>query len=497
MIKELCSHNKITIQCHNNPDADTLASAYAMYLYFTSEGIDTTMIYLGNPIRKPNLRLMVSKLSIPIVHVDEPYKVEDLLLLVDCQYGESNVAKLEADVIAVIDHHNSKSDMSVVQYCDVQPQLGSCSTLVWKHLKEEGFFKKRNFVLETALYYGLMTDTENFVEAHHPLDLDMRDELDYDKMVISQFCNSNISLDELEVAGIALLKNMYNANHRYSVCQAKPCDPNVMGMIIDLVKTVDNIDTCVVFCDCGGGYKFSVRSCIGDVHANELAEYIADGIGSAGGHIDKAGGFCSKELFEARETSLDFESYVNTRIANYFDSTEVIKASTYINDKGEMKVYRKKKSTLGYVDPMEFVKEGENILIRTLEGDVNCIVDGSFYIIIGVLGEVYPIKKDKFERSYEKCKGPYQCAFEYDPILHTSSDGRKWDLKQYAKSCQVSEQSLIYARKLDNYAKVYTTWDYDSYMYGKPGDYLARRYDDEHDFYIIQNRIFDKTYDLV
>ena len=313
-------------------------------------------------------------------------------------------------------------------------------------------------------------------------------------MIISQFCNSNISLSELEVAGIALLKNVYNSTYRYSVAQAKPCDPNVMGMIIDLVKTVDAIDSCVIFNDCGSGYKFSVRSCVGDIHANEMAEYIAEGIGSAGGHIEKAGGYCDKKLFEELDNSLEFESYVNARMAQYFDSVEVIKADEYEVIIADYDKYEKKDIVLGYVDPMDFLPNNTKVLIRTLECDMNCEVDGTFYIMIGVLGEVYPIKKDAFDLRYRPVEDDYQCSFEYNPILRTNNDGKRIELREYARSCRVNDKSVIYARKLVNYAKVYTKWDENNYMYGKPGDYLAFKTNDPHDLYIIRSDIFEMSY---
>lgn len=494
--RDLCNYEPITIQCHDNPDADAIASAYAMYCYFKANNKQSRIIYCGRPIHKPNLRIMINKLNIPIM----PYeatdeRIEGLLLLVDCQYQESNVTRLEADYIAEIDHHNSKSDLSKVIYFDIQPQLGSCSTLVWQKLMGEGFFEKRDSVLETALYYGLMTDTENFVEAHHPLDLDMRDFLNYEKMTISNFCNSNISLNELEVAAVALLRNNYNINHRCAVAASRPCDPNLLGMIIDLIKTVDGIDACVVYSDCGSGYKYSVRSCISEIRANELAEYLAKGIGSGGGHVDKAGGFCDKELFEALDNSLDFDSYLNMKMAEYFDNTEIIRASEYDMDISSMQLYTKKRIVLGYIDPTEFVAKGSPILIRTLEGDVSNVVDGTYYIMIGVLGEVYPIKKDKFLLGYTPVDKEYSCTFDYDPVLHTINDSGLWNLRDYAHSCEVTSKVSIYAKKLQNYVKVFTQWDPEGYMYGRPGDYIACRNDDHHDIYVIRGDIFDKTYE--
>lgn len=42
---------------------------------------------------------------------------------------------------------------------------------------------------------------------------------------------------------------------------------------------------------------------------------------------------------------------------------------------------------------------------------------------------------------------------------------------------------------------MFTAWDEEKYMLGKPGDYLAVRSDDKHDIYVVERDIFFKTYE--
>ena len=37
-LSDLLQYNKIYIQCHDNPDADAIASGYALYRYFSDMG---------------------------------------------------------------------------------------------------------------------------------------------------------------------------------------------------------------------------------------------------------------------------------------------------------------------------------------------------------------------------------------------------------------------------------------------------------------------------
>ena len=69
-LSDLAEYEKITIQCHDNPDADALASGYGLYCYFKSIGREVRLVYSGaNRIQKSNLCLLVEKLKLPIEYI--------------------------------------------------------------------------------------------------------------------------------------------------------------------------------------------------------------------------------------------------------------------------------------------------------------------------------------------------------------------------------------------------------------------------------------------
>ena len=103
-LSELLAYDNIVIQCHDNPDADTIACGFGVYLYLKSKGKEPRLIYGGqNVIRKTNLVMLIRELKIPIEHVDYLHKPE-LLVMVDCQYHSGNSAVFEAEHIAGGDH---------------------------------------------------------------------------------------------------------------------------------------------------------------------------------------------------------------------------------------------------------------------------------------------------------------------------------------------------------------------------------------------------------
>ena len=71
----------------------------------------------------------------------------------------------------------------------------------------------------------------------------------------------------------------------------------------------------------------------------------------------------------------------------------VIEAIQYIGtDENKIKLYH-------FIDSQFYVDENENLIIKTLEGDMRANIGD--YIIKGVHGEFYPCKPDIFEETYE------------------------------------------------------------------------------------------------
>lgn len=495
-LTDLLCFDDITIQCHDNPDADALASGYALYTYFQEQEKKVHFIYSGKfPIQKSNLMLMLEQLSIPVEFISPVISPrEGLLITVDCCYGEGNVTHFDAEEIAVIDHHQTYWPGP---FSEINPLLGSCSTLVWKLLQEAGFEVNSNKKLCTALYYGLMTDTGNFADIHYPIDRDMQDSLIYDKTLISLFVNSNISIDDMVIAGKAMVNYTFFPQYKCSVIHADACDPNILGLISDLTLQVDKFDICIVYNELADGFKFSVRSCVKHIRANEFAGYVSRGLGSGGGHKDKAGGFISKTKLEAATGGTGIDSLLSDRIRTYFEQSEIIDVRSYSPNTEGMRLYVKKRFQLGYVDPTEFLPIGARVTVRTIEGDVDLVVDGSYYIMINIKGEIYPQKIERFHKSYETSELPYNLETEYVPTLHCHTDGSIYKLNQYAHSCYAQAGARILARPCNKIIKIFTLWDDEKYYLGNPEDYFACREDAPEDIYIIDHDIFHLTYDEI
>lgn len=499
-LADLGQYNPITIQCHDNPDADALGSAYGLYCYFRDRGKQVRMIYSGfSRIQKANLRMMCDKLKLPIEYVSREGQppFPGLLITVDCQYGAGNVTRFEAESVAVIDHH--RIEIENMSMSRIQADLGSCCTLVWIMLQEENYPVNEDVVLGTALYYGLYTDTNQLSEMNNPRDKDMWETLNTNRRLLTMFRNSNLSLQELMIAGIAMIRYSYNDEYRFAVIHSQPCDPNILGLISDFLLQVDEIDVCLVYNEVGDGYKISVRSCIREVNANELAAYLTEGIGSGGGHAEKAGGYISQRLYGEKYNSLHADAYFNSRMNEYFAEFQIIDAREYRIDLTGLKRYRKRPELMGYVrvDTIEGI--GKSAILRTQEGDVTLNVAEGTYLVLEDDGDIIQTSSSQFEPYYDLLdeKFDWKAVISYEPTIKDHVRNTTFHLQDYAKSCRPNANLQVYIKQLDKGVKLFPLWDEDGYMLGVSGDYLAAYCDNPQNIFIIRHKQLGENYEEV
>lgn len=517
-LEELLQFNNIVIQCHDNPDADAIASGYGIYVYLRAHGKQARLIYGGRqPIQKSNLVLMVETLDIPVEYVQDLEEEPELLLTVDCRYGEKNVQLFHAGVIAVIDHHKARLE-ELPMMGEVRDSYGACATIIWDMLCVEGFDVGKDEKLSTALYYGLFMDTGKLQELRHPKDKDLRDELEFrcNKGSLFLFQNSNLSLEELRIAGQALANYDYHPDDRFAIVEAERCDPNILGIISDMLIEVDSVDICIVYCMLDDGAKFSARSCVREVRADELAAYVAEDLGSGGGHIRKAGGFLREDLlisaYESQYGPMDMVQLSSSvhrllvkRMECYFQEQDYIYAgSEDVPDISDEPIYQKKRLPIGYVRATDLYPVGTKVEVRMLEGDILFTVREDTYFMIGIEAEVYKNDEAYFLEHYDMVDMPYRFQGEYAPTVHEAvsivgleleNEERK-NLKDFARTCIPKDSSFIHARQITRRTKVFVPWS-DSYLLGVPGDWLVSRTDNPGDVYVVKKDIFSKMYVLV
>ena len=491
-LSDLLQFDHISIQCHDNPDADAIASGFGMYSFLRASGKKTRLFHGGrNSVSKPNLLAMLRLLDIPLEYLPDLKACDGLLLTVDCQYGAGNVARVEAPHVAVIDHHIQEKELPLLS--ELKPMLSSCSTLVWHMLRGENFAIPSS--LSTALYYGLFTDSKSFAEVRHPLDRDMWDSLTVDERILKKLKGSNLSLDDLNLASEALNSRDYSPDGHFMIVGAPACDPNILGFISDLAMQVEAVDIALVFSNEESGYKFSVRTDTKNTRAVEIVgDLIASGLGSGGGHADKAGGFIGKDKFHALHGDTAFAQYCISSLRRHLAAYDIIDCASFEGFAPEGFVpYEKLPLRLGYIPCRDLVPDRARLSIRMLEGDIDIDANDSTYLMIGISGEVYPMEEKKFFSSYTPLDEAFSLDAAYPPVIIDKQAGERIHLLEAARSC-LSRSGMVMARQLDKGIKIFTKWDRDNYFKGEPGDWLIARADDPADAYVIKGNLFSLLY---
>ncbi|MCL2281807.1 MAG: DHH family phosphoesterase [Fibromonadales bacterium] len=480
-IRELAKYKNIILQIHNIPDADAVSSAWVLQKYFERHNCKAKIIYGGKiRITKPSLLMFINALNIDVQMVYELPEA-DLLITVDCQYGAGNVEKFPCKEFAVIDHH--VSEIKENDFCEINPALGSCATLIYSMLLREANIDDfvKNEKISTALYYGLYTDTNGLAEIRHPFDRDLT-EVYFDRALIKKLKNANLTMPELSIVSSSLKECEIVDN--IGLFRAEPCDPNILGFSSDIAMQVDTLEACVVFSNVNGGIKLSVRSCSREIMANELAAFLCEGFGGGGGNLEKAGGFLKNT-----------EEFLISRLKEYLVAFDKIYAGKTKVDFASAARYKKLQVPVGFAKCEDLFQPGTKITIRTLEGDVDRIAEDNLYFMIGVEGEVYPILREKFEKNYIVLHDEYKEVFEYPPAIINRAIGRKQPISRFAKVCFANGEKIVKAMQISKRTKVFTYWDTEKYYSGKPGDFLVANENDLGDCYIVNERIFYKTYE--
>ncbi|MCL1889124.1 MAG: DHH family phosphoesterase [Desulfovibrionaceae bacterium] len=491
----LLDYDHIAIQCHDSPDADTIAAGFGLYSYCLAHGKEATLFYGGRlPVSKPNLLRMLALFGIPLEHHPQEKSWPGLLVIVDGQHGAGNVLPMRGREIAVIDHHVQECPPPRIH--DIRPYLGSCSTLVWSLLREQRFTPETGLL--TALFYGLFMDTGGLAEVRHPLDRDLRDSAGLNERALKILKNSNLSLEDLAIAAEAIKTFTFDEQGHFALIRAKPCDPNMLGFISDLAIQTDAVDITLVYAELPGGVRYSVRSVTRESKASDIASWLAaGGLGSGGGHAEKAGGWISSHNFAGLRPGLTVAEYFHSRMKEYVNAYDIIDCmagSTAESWSGQAETYEKKPSRLAYVDCGQAFPQQPLLHVRMLEGDINIAAGADFCLIIGLEGEVYPCGREKFAKTYIPLDGPPDLRFAYPPVVLDKDRGERISLENLARPCQSLGGALTRARLLTRGVKIFTRWDEHNYVKGEPGDWLAAPLDDSRDLYVITAALFPRLY---
>jgi nanoRNase/pAp phosphatase (c-di-AMP/oligoRNAs hydrolase) len=142
-----------------NADPDAMASALALKRIFWRKAKKISIYHL-NPIQRADNLAMIKFLRIDQEHIHhlKPAPITKWAVVDSQPHHYSEFRDIPFDI--VIDHHPCEGGLQA-EFVDVREKYGATATILTEYLK--GLRITPSQKLATALFYGIKTDTDNFV----------------------------------------------------------------------------------------------------------------------------------------------------------------------------------------------------------------------------------------------------------------------------------------------------------------------------------------------
>jgi nanoRNase/pAp phosphatase (c-di-AMP/oligoRNAs hydrolase) len=283
--------SRVLILPHNDPDPDAIASALALrHLLAERLGVEGRIAYRGIVGRAEN-KALVRYLGHPLQRLTGADLRQGMpIALVDTQPGAGNNSLPPKFAVAiVIDHHPWREATAAAGLADVRQNVGATSTILTEYLQAAGLEPAPP--LATALFYGIKTDTMGLGRGASPNDVAayfyLQPRIDVEALVKIERAQVPAEYFERLVATLQAAR-VYDG---VVISYVGPMShPDLAAEMADLLMRLEGTRWVL----CMGAYKdelvLAVRTRSRRGGAEQLAQEIVGGRGTAGGHGVMGGG---------------------------------------------------------------------------------------------------------------------------------------------------------------------------------------------------------------
>lgn len=282
---------RILIFCHDHPDPDSLAAAYALqHLFLVKTGQEATIAF-GGIIGRGENRNMVRLLEIDAVNVDS-LDLNDFSVFcsVDTQPGTGNNSiPADCPVEVVIDHHPLRESTMQHRIVDVRVDYGASATILFEYLKAQDITICTK--LATILFYAIKSETQDLGREWSKADREaylnlvplvnnhILYEITHPKVPRGYFGSFNQAIESARVYGDVLVFNLFAIEV-----------PDMVAEMADFLMRFDGIEVVLGMGNFEEMEILSLRTCSEEINAGDLIQTVVEGLGTAGGHGLIAGG---------------------------------------------------------------------------------------------------------------------------------------------------------------------------------------------------------------
>jgi nanoRNase/pAp phosphatase (c-di-AMP/oligoRNAs hydrolase) len=295
-----------------NADPDALASALALKRFFWRKANKIDIFHI-NAIQRPDNLSMIRLLDINTRPVRKLKKSEyTKWALLDSQPSHHDFfQKCQFNII--IDHHPLTDGLSA-DHLDVKSDYGANSTLLTEYLKAEKI--KPSPRLATALFYGIKTDTNNFVRESSSNDINAF-------RFLYQTANINI-IKKIESSEMTLkmlgsyktaMENLTVFKHTAVINMGRIRQADTLVLLADFFLKLAEATWCIVSGILDRKLIIIIRNAGFRRNAGKLAQELFGEFGSAGGHSNAARAEIPLENIESlSQENTDITDFVMNRI---------------------------------------------------------------------------------------------------------------------------------------------------------------------------------------
>jgi nanoRNase/pAp phosphatase (c-di-AMP/oligoRNAs hydrolase) len=289
-IAGLAGRKSALIYTHDNPDPDSLAAAMGLGRLLERELDAHVTITHGGIVGRAQNRAMVETLKLPLVAAErvEPDHF-DVIALVDSQPETGNNSlPLNHRIDIVVDHHPPRAGSARAPWCDIRPDLGATSTIVFGYLLHRHV--PIDASLASAVFFALRTETRDLgresTEAERLAYLDLVPRVDHamlyrmthPKVPREHFAALDRALRSAQVFGELVAVNLGALGY-----------PDLVAEIADLLLSYEGARYVLCLGQYDGSAYLSLRTEATDARAGSVMRQIVGGDGAAGGHGTMAG----------------------------------------------------------------------------------------------------------------------------------------------------------------------------------------------------------------
>ena len=266
-------------------DPDAMASAMALKRLFWRR-VRKTSIYHTNVIKRADNLAMINLLKLDQKHIRK-LKPQNFtkFAIVDSQPSHNDLlSKYSYDII--IDHHPF-APQSQAAFLEVKEEYGATSSIMTEYLRASGI--KPSPRLATALFYGIKTDTDNFVRDSVPSDINAF-------RYLFQFVNVNIikKIESSELNKNTLqnfrtaMNNLIFVKDKVFIPMGNVSNPDILVLMADFFLKMAEITWAVAAGISGKKLVIIIRNAGFRLDAGTIANKLFGEYGSAGGHKSAA-----------------------------------------------------------------------------------------------------------------------------------------------------------------------------------------------------------------